>query len=359
MKLKFARDDFAQDGLSSPDAESLARQRYSEWHHFTFSDDRAGLSGIVNLALSGDIRDPDRGRAAVSLIVHEDAHRWSGTMNVYGVEEARFVPGAIDLAIGPNAVRFDGTAYTVTAELKDRSVALDARWTPRAEAARIENMGGFINTFIVPRLDVDGSVRVAGRSIELHGANGYHDHNWGAWDWNRDLGWNWGYLLDSSADVPRDRQTAIVFGQITDATRASARTELVLLLWRGAQLTHIFLDDAVSLEALGRLAIDVPRVPGVMALFAPGRVGTIPERLSIDALDGADILRIDCRVRDAIQFLIPHPAGSTHTHVAELVGEYTVRGVIDGEAIAFTRGAFAELAGAGRTMHLPRVGIGV
>jgi hypothetical protein len=354
MKLNFARNDLSLDGLSAPSEETLRTQRYSEWHHFTFSDDAAGLCGIVNLALSGDVRDPERGRCALSLVTHEAEHGWNGTMNVIGPEEARFAIGSADLYVGGSSVVFRDGGYDVEASLRDGSVKLNARWQPRAEAIRIENMGGFINTFIVPRLDVDGEITIAGRRRALSGALGYHDHNWGAWDWSRDLGWNWGYLLE-----PGDDKTAIVFGQVTDATRSTARTELVLILWRGAKLTHIFLDEAVVLETYGRFEGAVPRVPGVMALLTPGRVTSVPERLAVNALDGRDFLRIECHVRDAIQFLVPHPRGSAHTAVSELVGTYSVRGEIDGAPLSFTRGAFAELAGAGRTIQLPRVGIGL
>nr|MDP9107182.1 hypothetical protein [Candidatus Eremiobacteraeota bacterium] len=213
-------------------------------------------------------------------------------------------------------------------------------------------------TFIIPRLDVDGVVRINGRTVALERASGYHDHNWGAWEWSRDLGWNWGYLLQPSG-VAADREATIVFGQVTDAARESARTEPVLLVWRGARLSHVFLDTAVTLQAFGRLDREVPRVPGAMALFAPGSAGTVPERLSVDVLDGGDSLHVECRVRDAIQLLIPHAAGSAHTSVGELAAEYAVSGAIDGEPIAFGCSAFAEVAGAPRTVSVPRVRIGV
>ena len=169
-----------------------------------------------------------------------------------------------------------------------------------------------------------------------------------------------GLSARAGAHRARPPQTAFVFGQVTDARRATARTEMVLLRWRGSQLTQVFLDDSVTLESLGRLTIDAPRVPGVMALFVPGRAGSVPEELSVVARDGLDEVSIAYSVRDAINFLIPHPtAGSAHTNVAELVGRYTARGTIDGELIAFERDAFAEVACKGQPVALPHAGAGV
>jgi hypothetical protein len=359
MKLQFARHDMSGDAISTHGGDPADARHKSEWHHFTFTDDAQGLYGMVNLAVSGDVRSGERSRAAISLIVYERQHGWSGTMNVYTLDDVRFASGAIDLAIGTSAVRFKDGAYHVRAHLKDESVLIDATWTPQAEAVRIENMGGFINTFIVPRLATSGELVIRGRRVALNAAPGYHDHNWGTWDWSRDLGWNWGYLLDAPAGGSARPATSIVFGQVTDATRSAARTELVLMVWRGDALTHVFLDDAVTLEVSGRMAIAAPRIPGVMALLNPGRVGRVPERLAIRARDGADELDIDCTVEHAVHVLIPHTAGPQHTSVSELVGDYRLRGRIDGTPIDFRCAGFAELAGAGQTHPLPRVGVSV
>jgi hypothetical protein len=359
MKLRFARHDMTADAISVHAADGADARHKSEWHHFTFTDDAQGLYGMVNLAVSGDVRSSERCRAAVSLIVYEREHGWSGTMNVYTREDVRFKSGEIDLAVGACAVRFVDGNYHVRARLKDDSVAIDATWAPQAEAVCIENMGGFINTFIVPRLATRGEIVIGGRRVVVEAAPGYHDHNWGTWDWSRDLGWNWGYLLDAPPADSALPATSIVFGQVTDATRSSARTELVLMVWRGGALTHVFLDDAVTLEVNGRSRVTAPRMPGVMALLNPGQAGRIPARLLVHARDGTDELEIECVVEHAVQLLIPHAAGRQYTAVSELVGNYHVRGRIDGAVIEYRCAGFAELAGAGQMAPLPRVGVGV
>lgn len=357
MKLRFARHDLAGDAISARDAEAAGLRHKSEWHHFTFTSDAQGLYGLVNLAVSGDVRSGERCRAAVSLIVYEREHGWSGTMNVYTRDDVHFESGRIDLAIGESSVSYVDGSYQVRARLKDESVRIDATWTPRTEAVRIDNMGGFINSFIVPRLAVSGELAVRGRRVTLTAVPGYHDHNWGTWDWSRDLGWNWGYLLEApSAGAAEAR--SIVFGQVTDAARSAERTELVLMVWRGDALTHVFLDDAVTLEVVGHSAIAAPRVPGVMALLAPGRVSRIPERLVLRARDGDDALEIECEVEHAVQLLIPHASGSKYTAVSEMVGEYRVQGRIDGLPCNFRCGGFAELAGASQAQQLLRIAVG-
>lgn len=335
------------DALSRPRTGPGDAERYSEWHHFNFNDDANGLYGIFNLALSGDVGDPEKGRAGVSLVVSEQG-RWRGTMNMHPVEDARYEPGAVDLALGDCSVRLRDGRYRIAGALKDGSVVLDAVCTPACEGVRVDNIGGLVSTFILPRLDVEGTLSVAGRDYRFDGATGYHDHNWGYWTWGSDLGWDWGYIIEAPAGVPeegRARPVSLVFGQVTDATRARAKSDLVLVVWVGDRCTQVFLDDAVEIAAGGELARNaVPRVPGVLALL-DGHHRPVPDHLEIRARDGDEWLEMALDVDHAMQFLIPHAGGRGTTTVSELVGRYSVRGVLDGEKLDFSYVGFAELAG--------------
>ncbi len=356
MKLKLAGVTLDDDAFSAPRADVLDEQRYSEWHHFTWHDGATGIAGMVNLAVSGDVRRADRGRIGVSLLACDPSTGWHGGMNLYGLDEAAFSPGSLDVRIAQNAVRRSGDGYAVTVATKDGAVRLDATWTPSTAPIRIDNMGGIINAFVVPRLAVSGTVTIGGRAIALRGAHGYHDHNWGAWEWGRELGWDWGYLAEPPGGA---EPYAFVFGQVTDGTRAAAKTELVLLVWRGAALSHVFLDESLDLAASGRLrGTSIPRYPGLMTIFEPGEA-SVPSEVELRASEGADRLAIRLHVREAAQFLIPRLSGTGHTTIAELTGEYEVDGVLDGARVAFRTGGFAEVAGAGAGAHLPRLRVGV
>jgi hypothetical protein len=322
-------------------SETLAN--YSEWHHFNFNDDTNDLYGIVNLAMSGNIDDADSGRVAVSLVICEHG-RWRGTMAMYRATEARFTPGRVDLKVGPNSVRLRQGCYEVAGSLKDRSVVMNAVWRPLCAGVHINNIGGIISTFVIPRMSVEGTLVIEGRTYRLNGATGYHDHNWGYWNWGRDLGWDWGYVLENQTG---DHQTplSIVFGQVTDATRAAARSDLVFIVWEGNDLTQVFLDDAVNITTVGALPFSrVPQVPGLLG-FIQARRHEVPASLIIQASDGADALELQMDVSDGLQFLLPQAVGPGLTTVSELVGRYRVKGTLDGRSLDFSYVGFAELAG--------------
>jgi hypothetical protein len=346
VQVRFADSIPRDDALAPPPPGAPDVARYSEWHHFNFNDDAAGVYGICNLALSGNVYEPAQARAGLSLVVCERGRGWHGTMNLYPVEDARFAGGSLDLAIGTNAVRFHRGRYEVHGALKDNSLAVHATWAPRTAAMRIDRIGGMLSSFVLPRHDVRGTLTLGGREIHLTSATGYHDHNWGCWDWGRDIGWDWGYILQ-----PNTRRRngsgplSIVFGQVTDGTRTTAKSDLVVIVWRGEQCQQVFMDDAVAISTEGELrSADIPRVPGVMSLLAPDRPH-VPSVVRIRVADGDDQLDITLRVEAAMQFLIPHPATLGRTTISELVGEYTVRGALCGRDVDFAYTGFAELAG--------------
>ena len=88
----------------------------------------------------------------------------------------------------------------------------------------------------------------------------------------------------------------------------------------------------------------VPRIPGVMALLAPGEP-EIPGEVAIHARDGDDWVEIGLSVAGAMQFLIPRFGGVGTTTITELVGQYTVRTMLNGRSDDFSFNGFAEIAG--------------
>lgn len=347
MRVHFVEDLESGDALSHPPAELALRQQYSEWHHFTLNDDAHGLYGIFNLAMSGNVRDPSHARAGVSLAVYERGRGWHGTMALHPFEATRATPGRLDLSIGGNAVGYEDGRYVVRGALKDGSVVLDATWTPRTTSLRVDRLGGIVNTFILPSLAVDGTVRIRGREYPLQGATGYHDHNWGLWDWGGGLGWNWGYVIQVPA-TRRSRQApplSLVFGRVSSRSPGAAASDAALGVWAGRRCTQIFVGDAVRIGSSGTLdGARVPRIPGVMALLCPGQPTDIPARMSIHAGEGPDTVDVELETEAAMQFLIPRPGDLGHTTITELVGRYSVRAVLDGRVTEFTYTGFAEIA---------------
>ncbi|SRR6266550_1707726 len=346
MKLQFVDRVQEGDALSRVRSDPNERHKYSEWHHFNLNDDANGVYAIFNLALSGNIRDADQARVGVSLVVYERGRGWRGSMNLYPLEDTRFAADTIDLTIGTNSVKYRKDRYVVSGALKDGSVVLNATWTPETSALRVDSIGGVVNTFILPRLRVNGTLCVRGRKYHIEKATGYHDHNWGYWNWGEALSWNWGYIIQApSARTNGQPPVSLVFGQVTNGANGRTKSDFALAVWDGDRCAQIFLDDAVRITTAGMLTgVTVPRVPGVMAFLEPGQGVAIPRHVNIQARDGDDWIEIDMDVNGAMQFLVPRSLGVGSTTISELVGEYSVRTMLRGYSREFSYNGFAEIA---------------
>ncbi len=321
--------------------------RFSEWHHFNFTVDEEGLYGIVNLALSGNIYKGSEARAGVSLVVYEWQKGWHGTVNLYPLQDARFMAGSIDLQIGGNWVKFKKNKYEVKAALRDRSIQLLANFTPAAAPVRLDNIGGRVSTFVAPRTLLDGEITVNGLKHKLTNGSGYHDHNWGYWHWGKEIGWDWGFIVQPPAlrKKKKDPSISIVFGRVTDANHR-AKSDLVLITWLNDKFCQAFMDKAVSISYSGELkGVRIPRIPGPMDLLDPRQPAGIPRQIKIVVEEDEDRLIMLFNVAGAAQFLIPHPVWKAVTTITEMVGTYEVAGQIRGHQFDFSYNGFAEVAG--------------
>lgn len=347
MKVRLVDKIKREDALNLANPSVTDMARFSEWHHFNFIDDENSLYGIFNLALSGNIYDRAEARAGVSLVVYDWRKGWHGTVNLYPLREALFAAGQIDLRIGDNSVKFKKESYEVRAALRDRSVELKANFVPKTTPIRLDNIGGRVSSFVVPRMAVNGQVVINGRSYSMGGATGYHDHNWGYWHWGKDIGWDWGFILQPAPRAKKSTppRISIVFGRVTDASH-KAKSDLVLIVWMEDKFCEAFMDKSVSISYSGELSgVRIPRIPGPMDILDPRRPTGIPKQIKIVVEEDDEHLVMLLNVEGAAQFLIPHPVWKAVTTITEMVGTYSVTGEIRGQPFNFSYRGFAELAG--------------
>jgi hypothetical protein len=179
-----------------PDAPARAAS-WAEWLYF---NGRGKDVRFYLTFLSGPRVAADRRTIGVRLQVER-----AGRMRSYAasteVDERELLATAPDLTVGGNRVRLDGTLYRITLDLPAQSgaghatatIALTA--TPGRSLAPIviRGAGGWLSGYTVPVMagPLEGSITVDGTTLDLSGADGYHDHNWGFWDGVR---WQWGQV---------------------------------------------------------------------------------------------------------------------------------------------------------------------
>ncbi len=213
------------DRFHTPPPGDPSLSNYKEWHHFNLIDDGAGLDVIVNLSVTGDVHTPGEGQANLILLTFERRGGWRGDVDVHDGAAVRSRQDRLGLEFGLSSLSYDGTAYQLDAALRDGSVMVELRLTPLTDPMMVwKNTpvgAGHINWLIVPHLSVSGRVQVEGRRYDVEGGRGYHDHNWGAWRWGENFGWDWGFCSD--ACQVGEETLSVVYDRTTD--RSGSRVQ--------------------------------------------------------------------------------------------------------------------------------------
>ena len=261
---------------------AAARETWAEWHYFNILSSDRRRWAFVTLLVGGDV----------------PAGRWGGqvlvTLREEGGPERRFVataaPAAVrysttsaDLAVGPSSVRVlaDGK-YAVRAIAREvggsatANVNLVVAPTPRAYFPGAALGGDVVSGYAVPALRATGAgtICVDGACDRYDGAQAYHDHNWGTWS---GVTWEWG--------ASRAGPFTLLYGRVeTPGTEPGS--------------LFLYLVDSLGFRALFRPArIDYE---DTRTIIVRGREVRVPARAVMADARGADTLRVELEIEDAI-----------------------------------------------------------
>jgi len=320
------------------------RVGHKEWSHFCVFGD--GIELLLNWSLMDDTGSfrPRVEVPRVTWLVRSDAGGWDGELEEFDSEHVAVRGGRIDLRMGASELRFRDAAAAEDAVLGGGRVALHLLLRPLARPAITSSIalgsGSAVRWFVVPRLEADGVISVAGRRHELRRAPSYHDRDWGRFGWGGDFSWEWAIAL------PDDRESpwSLVFQRFSDRHRLRVLSQGILLWRRGTHARTLHSRD-LSVRSSGRLrAAACLRVPRVMALAAPGSAADLPRRIEIEASNGGDRLAIELELLDLAQIVVPNDGDVPGvTVISEARSRANVEGRVRGERVSFAGPAVVEL----------------
>jgi hypothetical protein len=274
------------DRFHLPSAGLDGRESWAEWHYFNvLSADRRRWA-FITFMVGGEVPDG----------------RWGGQLLVTTHEEGRparrftasVPPGAIrlstvdaDLRLGAASVTLlDGARYHIVgaARAEDGSGArvdfdLVVAPAPRAYFPGASlGSGGFVSGYAVAglRADATGTLCVAGRCERMESVQAYHDHNWGVW---RGVSWEWGSA--------RAGDWSLLYGRVIPPDSLDARSPLFLYLVDSLGFRALFRPERIVYEDARTIIVD-------------GRAVRVPSRAVMEDVRGADTLRVELTIEDAV-----------------------------------------------------------
>ena len=147
-----------------------------------------------------------------------------------------------------------------------------------AECAGTDESCPFVSGYTVPglRVSATGSMCIAGTCEDFADAQSYHDHNWGVW---HGVSWDWG--------ATRAGAYTLLYGRVAPPDSAG-----------NTQPFFVYLTDSLGFRALFRpheIAYEDGRTISVN-----GREVRVPSRAVLQDARGADTLRVELTIEDAI-----------------------------------------------------------
>lgn len=195
---------------------------YVEWWYFNFTDKTSGRSGILTFAIfnPGDV--DFLAVASLNAIVFDSQGNLVSAMDYFPGSDLSASYDKADVTLADNQITVvDASTYTVKARTKDGRIAFDLTYRsadePQLLADKVRGYESWeISSWLVwmPSARVTGSVSVNGERIDLTGATGYHDHDWGIWAIPLRT-WSWAAFAAPDKDMALDIGFHAAFQQST------------------------------------------------------------------------------------------------------------------------------------------------
>ncbi|MGH3116968.1 MAG: hypothetical protein ACRDQ2_07605 [Gaiellales bacterium] len=176
-------------------------------------------------------------------------------------------------------------------------------------------------------------------------AVGYHERVHGRWAWPEMGGWVFGFCnrLGDSVDGPPT--WAVVFALLQPKDEAHNHTAMVMV-WRRGRMVFFVPRRALRVSVAGQLARDrVIMTPSLAPLLGTFATAPIPAVLCIDGYQGADLIQLRYRCRDAARLVVPSETSLQPFSVHEVIGEMEVRLRLNGSTHRFESPGIVEFAG--------------
>lgn len=326
------------DAFHPPVGGDLNSLLYKELHSFTLHSKRQNIFFNTVQTLEGDVTNP-----ALSYAVDVQNYSTPGksdlTASPFPVFAAEWSATSPSVRIGPSSTVYDDGVYHLTTKSPDATTILQATFTPTAGPEEIVSMTGLpegasVNWLVsAPRMLVNGNLTV-NQGLEdeelyqLRNVSGYHDHIWGAWDWNMDLGWSYGHGLQGPC-IPSKKSWQCKKGKTTYTISLlnltnntdSATYSTLINLWEGNAKLASFTEAQIHTE---KEMIPVDGMPGI----------EVPAVSTMNASNGADSVRIVFTTEDFAPIYLPINGG--YRLLWQLSGNFKVKGMVNGQKVRFS-----------------------
>jgi hypothetical protein len=339
--------------------------RHKEWYHFVFYDAHCGLFGFLNFSLIGNPFSSRKGCYAALIYFVDLAGRWVGEFQVLDskvLKISNICPRFIADSLG---LFYDGNAFHLVGHLSQVEANFDLRLVPDAHpvSTRGPDLGVFGSTsdgrhelypmrtirkgvgevakgwVSVPRMKVTGGVTLGRRKLSVFNALGYHDHNWGQFEWGDPFGWDGGVALGGLLFGSEP----LVVGFFFDRSAFAHKTrEGGLFIRTRRNFRKVFSGKDLKFTEKGVFTGPTKRLPGYETVLHPDHIPSAPSSVIVSGNDGRDHVTVKYSLSSLCELVTAGRSTNYRTIWKESFGRSTIMGKIDGKRFSSNAGFWME-----------------
>lgn len=347
MDLDIYRDLKKSDVFHPPTVGEEKSLAYKEWHYFNMVSEEQNISVSTVLILEGDIND-SANSYAIDTIGYTTPVKSDLRLDVYGIDDAEWSATSPDVRVATSFITFDRRGYHLRSETSDGKTVYDVIYTPKVGPDDVYDVpvGADGNmTWLVssPKMRVDGTLTInkgtdAEKVYVLKNAKGYHDHNWGYWDWADDMGWDWGQVYEEDRSCwrfwlpckTRAGKYSLAMFNYTNAEDTEARQQ-VLKMWKHKR----------KFAEFGTEAVEITNVEMTTLPYLPNNPYPAVNLLTVR--EGFNVLDVTFTTTSAAPMFLPIEDG--FRIIWEMTGQFEVRGIVNGRLVFFKTKGIMEYLG--------------
>ena len=314
------------DHFHIPSSDTPNRDSWAEWHYFNvLSPDRKRWA-FISFIVAGDVTGKKWG-GSVSVTLREQGKGSRKFQSLIPNSEVRFSTSDANVQLGNSSVTvMPNGDYKVTAFASgaDGPLTIDLEVSPAPRAYFPgASLGGdkIVSGYAVPglRASATGTICVASNCERYDQAQSYHDHNWGVW---RGVTWDWG--------ASRAGSYTILYGRVIAPQDSSKQNPL-----------FVYLIDSLGYKAVmrpARIIYEDGRTTSVN-----GKTIRVPSRATFADVRGADTLRVELDIEDAIATSTRQQSSDlSHPYFIQMKGTARISGRIGGDRLSGSGTGFFE-----------------
>jgi hypothetical protein len=348
MTLYRVEDTASIDAFTLPSLFDARARFYQEWHDFVFFDRKTGIFGLLNFGVHGNPYDSKRGWGSVLSYIVDPSRKIFAELKLIPMNQLEvtsynpnfvsdnfsvelLADNSFDVVGKMEHTSFNLNLKVVSPPVTDKDIFMEVLKEQNPNSKMLlaaQEMNRQWESWVeLPRLFVEGNLKVNKKHYAIKTNQGYQDHEGGCFDIGMTWGWDTGVIFcDPSVAIEPGRVDFLIYryGATNDLSYGG-----VFLETKDGK--RQFFDSAkMKITASGDYEGNRSIMPAITQLLYPDYRPTIPKTRTFTASKGADKLEVVFTPKAVCSIVNTSVVNSSEVVFNEMYCEASLMGKVGG-----------------------------